>query len=86
MTAPRLVVLGLALLVVRGARAQAPGEAARPLATVSVAAQRPGTVIPRDFIGYSLEVSTAGQGIGAFQGPNAAGGAGAAEQSVYALG
>jgi len=85
-TAPRLVVLGVALLVVRGARAQAPAEAARPLATISVTAQRPLTVIPRDFIGYSLEVSTAGQGIGAFQGPNAAGAAGAAEQSVYALG
>ena len=80
-----LVVVGLALLAVSGARAQAVPGGARPLATVVVDTRQAGTFIPRDFIGYSLEVSTAGQGIGAFQG----GGAGAgpeAEQSVYALG
>jgi hypothetical protein len=80
---PGLLVLGLALLVVRGARAQAP--TADTLATVAVDARKSSLTIPRAFIGYSLEVSTAGQGIGAFQGANA-GGAGAAEQSVYALG
>lgn len=82
MTAPRLVVLGLALVVVRGARAQAPADT---LAMVSVDTRRPGRTIPRDFIGYSLEVSTAGQGIGAFQGANAGGGQ-QVEQSIYALG
>jgi hypothetical protein len=86
MNPQRFFVLGLALFAVRGARAQAPAGAARPLATVSVATQRPGAVIPRDFIGYSLEVSTAGQGIGAFQGAGTPGAAAPAEQSVYALG
>jgi hypothetical protein len=80
-----LLVAGLALLVVGGARAQAPAGEGSPLATVSVDTRRPGAAIPRDFIGYSLEVSTAGQGIGSFQGatPFAAGTAGL---SVYALG
>ncbi len=81
-----LLVLGLALLVVRGARAQAAPGAGSPLATVSVDTRRLLSPIPRDFIGYSLEVSTAGQGIGAFQGANAPGAAAPAEQSVYALG
>ena len=61
-------------------RAQAPA----PLATISVETARRGAAIPRDFIGISLEVSTAGQGIGAFQGAGAA--AGPVEQPVYALG
>ena len=82
MTRP-LLALALALLAFRGARAQAP--AADTLATISVDARRPGLTIPRDFIGYSLEVSTAGQGIGAFQGANPAAAA-QSEQSVYALG
>jgi len=85
MNPQRFFVLALALLAVRGARAQAPAAGAG-LAAVSVETKRPGAVIPRDFIGYSLEVSTAGQGIGAFQGPNAPGAPGSAEQSVYALG
>ncbi|HVO34352.1 MAG TPA: hypothetical protein VMT21_02235, partial [Gemmatimonadales bacterium] len=80
---PPLLALGLALLVARGARAQAP--AGDTLATISVETRRPGLTIPRDFIGYSLEVSTAGQGIGAFQGAST-GAAAQSEQSVYALG
>ena len=81
---PRLLCAGLALLVVRGARAQAPA-AGGTLAVVTVDTRRTGPTIPRDFIGYSLEVSTAGQGIGSFQGANPFG-AGPAAQSVYALG
>jgi hypothetical protein len=80
-----LVLAGLALLVVGEIRAQAPADGGTPLATVSVDNRHPGAAIPRDFIGYSLEVSTAGQGIGAFAGGNTSGAA-AAEQSVYALG
>ncbi|MGD0993163.1 MAG: hypothetical protein ABR998_11880 [Gemmatimonadales bacterium] len=79
-----LLVLGLALLAVRGARAQAP-PAGDTLAVVTVDTRRLGLTIPRDFIGYSLEVSTAGQGIGAFQGAST-GTAAQSEQSVYALG
>jgi len=63
------------------AQARAAG-APSPLATVSVESERLGAAIPPDFIGISLEVSTAGQGIGAFQ---SAGGP-VAEQPVYALG
>lgn len=63
----------------------APGTALR-LATVTVSSSRLGPEIPRDFIGFSLEVSTSGQGIGAFAGAAAAGGAEPAEQAVYALG
>ena len=77
---PRLLCAGLALLVVRGARAQAPA-AGGTLAVVTVDTRRTGPTIPRDFIGYSLEVSTAGQGIGSFQGANPFG-AGPAAQSV----
>jgi hypothetical protein len=64
----------------------AAGGATPPLATVTVATTRPGREIPRDFIGFSLEVSTAGQGIGAFAGADASGVAGPPEQAVYALG
>ena len=81
---PRLVVLALAFIAVRGARAQAPA-AGEAVAVVTVDTRRAGGIIPRDFIGYSLEVSTAGQGIGSFQGANPFAG-GAAEQSIYALG
>lgn len=37
--------------------------AAQPVATVTVNAQKPGAVIPRDFLGFSNEVSTAGMGL-----------------------
>jgi hypothetical protein len=63
------------------AQALAPGSSA-PLATVSVGTETRGPAIARAFIGISLEVSTAGQGIGAFQGAGTA----PVEQSVYALG
>ena len=78
------VTLWLAALPTsRAARAQAPADSSR-LASVAVETARLGSLIARDFIGYSLEVSTAGQGIGAFQG--AAAGASTAEEAVYALG
>lgn len=64
------------------AATQAPAETS-PVAVVSVATRTPGKQIPRDFIGFSLEVSTGGQGITAFQGKQ---GSGSSEQSVYALG
>jgi hypothetical protein len=83
-----LVALSIASIVPVSARAQrpAPGTAPR-LATVSVANDELYGTIPRDFVGFSLEVSTAGQGIGAFQGAAGAGGAAQpAEQPVYALG
>lgn len=56
--------------------------AQEPLATVEVQATQPGRKIPRDFVGISLEVSTAGQGIGAF----ASGGTRPARVAEYALG
>ena len=34
-----------------------------PVATVSVNAQQPGAQIPKDFLGFSNEVSTAGMGL-----------------------
>jgi len=80
-----LAALGLATPRTARAQAAAADTSAR-LATVSVATAQPGVPIARDFIGYSLEVSTAGQGIGAFQGTSAAGGAPPAEEAVYALG
>lgn len=64
----------------------APGGATPPLATVTVTTIRLGRAIPRDFIGFSLEVSTAGQGIGAFAGAGAPRAAGTVEQAIYALG
>ena len=78
------LVLALTLGFTRPAPGQAAGQAAPPLATVSVANDQLYGTIPRDFVGFSLEVSTAGQGIGAFQGDSAA--ARAAEQPIYALG
>jgi len=89
--APRLAVVllvsTLTLVFSSTAWGQAAADSAPPrLATVSVATTRPGEEIPRDFIGFSLEVSTAGQGIGAFAGGNAPGAAGPAEQTIYALG
>ena len=68
---------------------QGRAQAAPPpvLATVTVDPTSLGTLIPADFVGFSLEVSTAGQGIGAFQGPGQQPRAGAsAEDIVYALG
>jgi hypothetical protein len=56
-----LCLLG-AVLASHVARAQ---EAA-PVATVTVQTQQLGVQIPKDFVGLSLEVSTAGQGITAF--------------------
>jgi hypothetical protein len=81
--AAALTALVLALVHARVALAQAaPAGSPAPLATVTVDTRTIGASIPRDFIGISLEVSTAGQGIGAFQGAGAA----PAEQPVYALG
>ena len=74
----------VALALVQPAVALAQGAEAPRLATVTVSNEELHGTIPRDFVGFSLEVSTAGQGIGAFQGDNAA--ARAAEQPVYALG
>ena len=65
----------------------AAGAATSRLAAVSVETGTLRGEIPRDFLGFSLEVSTVGQGIGAFAGPNAPGAATEpAEQIVYALG
>ncbi len=79
--AAALASLALTTLRADIARAQAAPASPTLLATVTVDARTPGATIPRDFMGISLEVSTAGQGIGAFQG-----GAATAEQPVYALG
>jgi hypothetical protein len=63
------------------------GTAPSVLATVTVDPTSLGSLIPADFVGFSLEVSTAGQGIGAFQGPGQQSPAGeTAEDIVYALG
>ena len=83
-----LLVFAQVLLAPAGATGQAaPQGATARLAGVSVANDTLGTAIPRTFVGFSLEVSTAGQGIGAFQGAAGPGGAAQpAEQPVYALG
>ena len=52
------------------------------LAAISVATKTPGRQIPKDFVGFSLEVSTAGQGLARF----AQGGSNAPPRAVYALG
>lgn len=77
-------VAAVALLLPAAARGQAPGSGAEPLARITVSNEELYGTIPRDFVGFSLEVTTAGQGIGAFQGESAA--ARPAEQPVYALG
>jgi hypothetical protein len=71
----------VAFVAIPRAVAQSPASAA-PVAVVTVQPDSLGAAIPRGFVGFSLEVSTAGQGIGAFQG----GATTAAEQTVYALG
>lgn len=63
----------------------APGRA--QLATVSVQTQPLGEQIPRDFVGFSLEVSTSGQGITAYKaGSTGAASARREESGQYALG
>ena len=52
-----------------------------PLATVSVETKTVGRQIPKDFVGFSLEVSTAGQGLARFAGKNSQ-----ARRAAYALG
>jgi len=59
--------------------------AQEPVATVSVETQPLGILIPKDFVGISLEVSTAGQGIGAFA-PGGETTASAPPVAEYALG
>ena len=73
----------LALALVRPAVALAQGADTSRLATITVQNDELYGTIARDFVGFSLEVSTAGQGIGAFQGEAATRGA---EQPIYALG
>jgi hypothetical protein len=52
------------------------------LAAISVETKSPGPQIPKDFVGFSLEVSTAGQGLARF----AQGGTNAPPGAIYALG
>ena len=59
--------------------------AQQPIATVSIETKTLGAQIPKDFAGFSLEVSTAGQGIGAFA-PGGVKAASTAEAAEYALG
>src|SRR5579864_9243925 len=58
------------------------GFAQSSLATISVQTRTLGRQIPKDFVGFSLEVSTAGQGLARF----AQGGSNAPPRAVYALG
>jgi hypothetical protein len=85
-----VMLLGSALTLFgsRPAPAQAAADrAASRLATVSVETGTLGGFIPADFMGFSVEVSTLGQGIGAFAGDVApANATEPAEQAVYALG
>ncbi len=67
------------------APAQDPAGAG-PIAEVNVDAQTLGREIPRDFVGFSLEVSTKGQGLTSFQGANPGNSGAAVEQPVYSLG
>jgi hypothetical protein len=59
-------------------------RAAAPMATVSVNATQPGSQIPRNFVGFSLEVSEGGQGLQAFKSGSAPSQSGGETQ--YALG
>ncbi|HKW68151.1 MAG TPA: hypothetical protein VJP04_12740 [Terriglobales bacterium] len=52
------------------------------MAAISVETKTPGRQIPKHFVGFSLEVSTAGQGLARF----AQGGGNAPPRAVYALG
>ncbi|HEY6937726.1 MAG TPA: hypothetical protein VI424_11270 [Terriglobales bacterium] len=52
------------------------------MAAISVETKAPGRQIPQNFVGFSLEVSTAGQGLARF----AQGGSNAPPRAVYALG
>jgi hypothetical protein len=59
-----------ALLLLAGvcplaAHAQTPGARStpRPIATITVDSQKPGALIPKNFLGFSNEVSTAGMGL-----------------------
>lgn len=56
------------------------------LATVTVQTKTPGKEIPRDFAGFSLEVSMSGQGVTAFKGGSATSASKPRESVVYALG
>ncbi|MGH9404481.1 MAG: hypothetical protein ACRD3D_01440 [Terriglobia bacterium] len=76
----------LRLAVVIGAFvAAAAMSAGAQVATINVQTHPLGAEIPRDFLGFSLEVSTAGQGLKAFTAGKTASAA-AQEQGVYALG
>ena len=55
------------------------------VATVTVQTEPLGAQIPKDFAGFSLEVSTAGQGIGAFA-PDGTKAASSSQMAEYALG
>ncbi|HSB74537.1 MAG TPA: hypothetical protein VLC12_02745, partial [Terriglobales bacterium] len=68
-----------ALLVAPGIPA---ANAQAPVATISVESGKLGRQIPKDFVGLSLEVSIAGQGLKSFAGKNGAG----ARRAEYALG
>ena len=74
-----LVILTLTVLGCSMAAAQT------PLATVSVETKTLGAKIPENFLGFSLEVSTQGQGIGAFT-PGGASAAAGPPIAEYALG
>jgi len=81
-----MVMLASAILISPASLpAQAVADVGAPLATVTIETRSPGRQIPRDFLGFSIEVSTLGQGIGAFAGGNEPGSR-PDEQIVYALG
>ncbi|MGH9378359.1 MAG: hypothetical protein ACRD1I_06115 [Terriglobia bacterium] len=62
-------------------------QSAPPLATVSVETKTLGREIPRDFVGFSLEVSTGGQGLAAFKAKQPGGSSGKmTKEGQYALG
>ncbi|MGH9402898.1 MAG: hypothetical protein ACRD2P_12415, partial [Terriglobia bacterium] len=62
-------------------------QSASPLATVSVETRPLGKEIPRDFVGFSLEVSTGGQGLAAFKAKQPGGSSDkVAKEGQYALG
>lgn len=67
----------------RAQSAATASNAAAPLVTVSVHPSQLGATIPRDFAGFSLEVSTGGQGIGVYKGGQTSA---QSEREQYALG
>lgn len=82
-----LAIVLIAASLVFTSPVQVQAQSTVPLATVSVETKTLGREIPRDFVGFSLEVSTSGQGVAAFKAKQPDGSSGeTTEEGEYALG